>query len=56
MSSPSLKDEERTSNNAEPTIGNRSTYRHLKGAARHFQELGILAQMPDAAFEASLCR
>jgi hypothetical protein len=50
VSSPSLKDEEKTSNNAEPTIGNRGTNRPLKGAARHFPELGILPKMPNTAF------
>src|ERR1035437_7578886 len=45
ISSPSLKDEERTSNNAEPMIGNRGTNRPLQSAARHFPELGILPQV-----------
>src|SRR5271165_817409 len=54
MSSPSLKDEEKTSNNAEPTIGNRGTNQPLKSPARHFPELGILTKMPDTAFEACL--
>jgi hypothetical protein len=45
MSSPSLKDEEKTSNNAEPTIGNRGTNQPLKSPARHFPELGILAKI-----------
>jgi hypothetical protein len=50
MSSPSLKDEVKTSNNAEATICNRDTNRPPKGATRHFPELGILAKMPNAAF------
>jgi len=37
MSFPSLKDEEKTSNNAEATISNRNTNRPLKGGTRHFR-------------------
>jgi hypothetical protein len=45
MSSPSLKDEEKTSNNAEATISNRGTNRPPKGVTRHFSGLGILPHL-----------
>jgi hypothetical protein len=48
MAALCLKDEERTSNNAEATISNRGTNRHLKCATRHFPELGILTKIMDA--------
>jgi hypothetical protein len=54
MSSPSLKVDGRTSNNAESTISNRRTNRSLKSATRHFPELGILSKMPHAAFSPAI--
>ena len=48
MSSPSLKVDGRTSNNAESTISNRRTNRSLKSATRHFPELGILPDVMEA--------
>ena len=54
MSSPCLKGEEDTSNNADPTTSNLPENRGSHDAIRHFLGLGILAKMPHAAFEAPI--
>src|SRR5215467_15590315 len=55
MSSPCLKGEENTSNNADPTTSNLPENRGRHDVIRHFPGLGILAKMPHAAFSAPIC-
>src|SRR5215467_10338087 len=56
MSSPCLKGEENTSNNADPTTSNLPENRGSHDVIRHFHGLGILPEMPHAAFSSQLRR
>jgi len=56
MSSPSLKDEEKTSNNAESTVSNRPQIGLYKGLTRHFPGLGILTKIVKTSISVTALR
>jgi hypothetical protein len=49
------KDEENTSDNADPTTSNPPENRGSSDVIRHFPGLGILTKMPHAAFSSPIC-
>jgi hypothetical protein len=49
------KDEENTSDNADPTTSNPPKNRGSSDVIRHFPGLGILTKMPHAAFSSPIC-